>query len=134
MANVIYPNVGEVALLEELKPFFEACELAPFVNDVELADDNVLGDFTLASDVAPQNPVFGSVTTDGQGKAFMELDDSISFTQTEAVTQTVYGFVLYDGATLIRASRLAAPVDLENDNDVVTLQVLKIRLFDHADC
>lgn len=125
----VAPNEGERRLLEEISAAFAVSySVALFANDITPAATHVLADVTPASDISYAICNFGSVTTDGGGKAVM-VQTATTFTQTADTTQTVYGYYITNGTYLIVAERFASPITLTTNGDQIRMSSLSFRLY-----
>jgi len=128
MAFVV-PNVGERTLLGAVSMYMTNCTIFLYNNDITPNATDVLGDYTQASDFTNMSLNWGSISTDGSGRAYMVLNDT-TFTQAANTTQTIYGYYIQDGSgNLICAEKFTTSYPLEATGDQIRLSGLSFRLY-----
>ena len=117
MADVFFPNVGEVVMLTDALANDNAWSVKLFQNDHTPSDSDTDSDYTEADFggySAGSLSKDGGVGTDGAGKAAQDYDPITWTHDGSSSDQDVYGWYIEDsGGTLVCASRFdAAPVTM----------------------
>lgn len=120
MPAVKVPNIAEQRWLNLALTGMGASKIDLFKANHTPGSGTTLSDLTVAdySSYAQQSLTFGTVGTDGGGRAF-SLTGTVTFPLAGSGSQTVYGWYITDsGGNLIECRRFDAPITVDTANGV----------------
>lgn len=102
-------------------PLFEA-SVGLVGNDLTPSPETVLGDITVPTwtAYAPQVITWNTPTSDGMG-GFTALGDSVQFTSGANADQFVYGYYIFNGASLLLVQLFDEPAAIEGVRDIMII-------------
>lgn len=117
-------------MAEKLSAHLATCIMGMYTSPTTaLAATNVYADFTAASNMpAVTLSSWGAVATDGNGKASM-THANVTWTQTAAGTQTLQGYYVYTGTSLVYAEKFATAITVVASGDEVRQLSHVFRLY-----